>query len=64
LRTIRNYKDKTALVENVRCMIRASIGHRAKESLLVDFIVQTELDKFGDKASVIAAFFDFAKEAQ
>ena len=57
-------KDKTALVENVRRMIRASIGNRAKESLLVDFINQTDLDKLGDKASVIDAFFTFAQAEQ
>jgi len=57
-------KDKTALVENVRRMIRASIGNRAKESLLVDFINQTDLDELGDKASVINAFFSFAQEEQ
>ncbi len=57
-------KDKTALVENVRRMIRASVGNRAKEGLLVDFINQTDLDKPGDKASVIDAFFTFAQEEQ
>ena len=57
-------KDKTALVENVRRMIRASIGNRAKESLLVDFINQTDLDQLGDKASVIDAFFTFAQQEQ
>ncbi len=57
-------KDKPALVENVRRMIRASIGNRAKESLLIDFINQTNLDQLGDKASVIAAFFTFAQQEQ
>ena len=57
-------KDKSALVEDVRRMIRASIGNRAKESLLVDFIDQSDLDRIGDKASVIDAFFTFAQEAQ
>ena len=57
-------KDKTALVENVRRMIRASVGNRAKESLLVDFINQTDLDRLGDKSSVIEAFFSFAREEQ
>lgn len=60
----RKLKNKTALVENVRRMIRASIGNRAKESLLVDFINQKDLDALGDKASVIDAFFSFAQEAQ
>ncbi len=57
-------KDKTALVEDVRRVIRASLGNRAKESLLVDFINQTDLDKIGDKASVIDAFFTFAQAEQ
>jgi len=57
-------KDKTALVEDVRRVIRVSLGNRAKESLLVDFINQTDLDKIGDKASVIDAFFTFAQAEQ
>ena len=57
-------KDKASLVEDVRRVIRASIGNRAKESLLVDFINQTDLDQIGDKASVIDAFFTFAQVEQ
>ena len=57
-------KDKAALVEDVRRVIRASLGNRAKESLLVDFINQTDLDQIGDKASVIEAFFGFARVEQ
>jgi len=57
-------KDKSVLVEDVRRMIRSSIGNRAKESLLVDFINQTNLDKIGDKASIIDAFFTFAQAEQ
>ncbi len=57
-------KDKAALVEDVRRVIRASLGNRAKESLLVDFIHQTDLDRIGDKASVIDAFFTFAQAEQ
>ncbi len=57
-------KDKASLVEDVRRVIRASLGNRAKESLLVDFINQTDLDKIGDKASVIDAFFTFAQAEQ
>ena len=57
-------KDKAALVEDVRRVIRASLGNRAKESLLVDFINQTDLDQMGDKASVIDAFFTFAQAEQ
>ena len=57
-------KDKAALVEDMRRVIRSSLGNRAKESLLVDFINQTDLDKIGDKASVIDAFFTFAQAEQ
>ena len=57
-------KDKAVLVEDVRRIIRSSIGNRAKESLVVDFINQTDLDKIGDKASIIEAFFSFAQEEQ
>ncbi len=57
----RKAKDKSAVVEDVRRMIRASVGNRAKESLLVDFINQTDLDGLGDKADVIEAFFTFAQ---
>jgi len=57
-------KTKAALVEDVRRAIRASLGNRAKESLLVDFINQTDLSQFDDKASVIEAFFTFAQAEQ
>ena len=49
-------KDKAGLVEEMRRVIRASLGHRAKESLLVDFINQTDLNQISDKASVMDAF--------
>lgn len=48
----------------MRRLIRASLGNRAKESLLVDFINQTDLDQLGDKAGVIEAFFTFARAEQ
>ncbi|HRF87834.1 MAG TPA: type I restriction endonuclease subunit R, partial [Pseudomonadales bacterium] len=57
-------KDKTSLIDEVRRMIRASLGNRAKENLLVDFINQTNLDAIGDKAQVIEAFFTFAQTEQ
>ncbi|MDM7976273.1 MULTISPECIES: type I restriction endonuclease subunit R [Thalassospira] len=57
-------KSKADLVEEMRRVIRASLGNRAKESLLVDFINQTDLDQLGDKASVIEVFFAFAQAEQ
>ena len=52
------------MVDEVRRLIRASLGNRAKEGLLVDFINQTNLDALGDKASVIEAFFTYAQAEQ
>ncbi len=57
-------KSKAELVDEVRRVIRASLGNRAKESLVVDFINQTDLDQIGDKSSVIEAFFTYAQVEQ
>lgn len=57
-------KSKADLIDEVRRVIRASLDNRAKESLVVDFINQTDLDQIGDKASVIEAFFAFAQTEQ
>lgn len=57
-------KDKSTLVEEIRRIIRASTGNRAKESLVVDFINQTDLEQIQDKVSIIDAFFQFAQIEQ
>lgn len=57
-------KNKAELIEEVRRVIRASIGNRAKESLVVDFINETNLDNIADKASIIDSFFQFAQRKQ
>ncbi|SDE83187.1 type I restriction enzyme, R subunit [Paracoccus isoporae] len=57
-------KSKSELVGEVRRVIRACIGNRAKESLIVDSINQINLDELGDKAGVIEAFFAFAQAEQ
>ena len=54
-------KDKNALIEEIRGVIRASVGNRAKESLIVDFINDTNLDSITDKASIIESFFEYAQ---
>ncbi|WP_241576391.1 HsdR family type I site-specific deoxyribonuclease [Rosenbergiella collisarenosi] len=60
----RQKKGKEALTEEVRRLIRSSLGNRAKEGLIVDFIQQTNLDDMPDKASIIDAFFIFAQREQ
>lgn len=57
-------KDKATLIEEIRRVIRASIGNRAKESLVVDFINETDLETIQDKANVIDYFFKYAQEKQ
>ncbi len=57
-------KDKASLIEEVRRIIRASIGNRAKESLVVDFINETDLDSIQDKANIIDSFFEYAQGKQ
>ena len=57
-------KDKETLITEIRRVIRASIGNRAKESLVVDFINETDLDTLQDKANVIDSFFVFAQNKQ
>ena len=57
-------KGKAALTEEVRRLIRSSLGSRAKEGLVIDFIQQTNLDELPDKAGIIDAFFTFAQREQ
>ena len=60
----KNLKNKETLIEEVRRLIRSSLGNRAKESLVVDFINQTDLDQIKDKESIIEEFFTFAQAEQ
>ncbi|MDU7463665.1 MAG: type I restriction endonuclease subunit R [Haemophilus haemolyticus] len=57
-------KNKSELIDEIRAIIRSSLGNRAKESLIVDFINQTDLDNIVDKADIIESFFQFAQKEQ
>lgn len=57
-------KNKASLIDEVRRIIRASVGNRAKESLIVDFINEHDLDTMTDKASIIESFFEYAQAKQ
>lgn len=57
-------KGKNELIEEVRRLIRASLGNRAKEGLIVDFINQTNLNDITEKENIIDAFFKFAQAEQ
>ncbi|EFW0536098.1 type I restriction endonuclease subunit R [Shigella boydii] len=60
----RQNKGKGEMTEEVKRLIRSSLGNRAKEGLVVDFIQQTNLDDLPNKASIIDAFFTFAQREQ
>jgi len=57
-------KSKADLVEEVRRVIRASIGNRAKDSLVVDYINETNLDTIEDKPSILDSFYEYAQRMQ
>lgn len=57
-------KDKSSLIDEIRRVIRASVGNRAKEGLIVDFINETNLDVITDKTSIIESFFEYAQRKQ
>lgn len=60
----KNTKTKAELVEEVRRLIRASIGNRSKESLVVDYINETNLDDISDKPAILDSFYAYAQEKQ
>jgi len=55
-------KDKNKLIDEIKRIIKSSVGHRAKEDLIVKFINSFDLDQFKTPADVIEAFFEFAKK--
>ena len=57
-------KSKAELVVEIRRIVRASIGNRAKESLIVDFINETDLDTLNNRVSIIDSFYTYAQKQQ
>ncbi len=53
-------EEKIVLIDEIRRIIRASLGSRAKESLVLSFIEHTDLDEIGDVGSLLEAFYSFA----
>ncbi|MCD8213930.1 MAG: type I restriction endonuclease subunit R [Campylobacter sp.] len=58
------HADKSELTEEIRRLIRASLGHRAKESLIIDFINQTNFENIPDKPAILEAFYKFAQSVK
>ena len=62
--TNKKVSDKDELVSEITRTIRASLGNRAKEDLIVAFIHDSDLDSFADKSDIIEQFFIFAQGEQ
>lgn len=60
----KQHPNKETLKEEVTRLIRASLGNRAKEGLILEFIGQTDIDNLPNKESVIEQFYTFAQAAQ
>lgn len=58
----RESKDKGDLIQEARRLIGASIENREKESLVIAFIDEADLDEIDGKEGVIQAFFEFAQK--
>ena len=62
--TSQKVSDKDQLIEEITRTIRASLGQRAKESLIVDFINASDLDGFSEKSDILEQFYTFARQKQ
>ena len=49
------------LKEEIRRLIRSSLGTRAKEELIIEFINRTDLTKFDKNEDILEAFYEYAK---
>ena len=58
------HQDKQAVIEEARRLISANFSVRAKETLLVHFIEQVDLNGLTEKEDIIEAFYHFAQAEQ
>lgn len=54
--------DKESMKKEVRRVIRSSLGTRAKEDLIMDFINKNDLADLKDTDDILEAFYGFAKK--
>lgn len=57
----KKHGNKEVLIDEIRRTVRASVSHRDKEGLIVDFIEQVDLNRIGDRATMMEQFYTFAK---
>ena len=53
--------NNETLKEEIRRLIRSSLGARAKEELIIEFINRTDLTKFDKNEDILEAFYEYAK---
>lgn len=56
--------DKDQLIDEIIRTIRASVGNRAKESLIVDFIRNTNINAIKNRPEILEKFYTFAQKEQ
>lgn len=62
LQKARENNDIEAIKAEVRRVIRSSLGTRAKEDLIMDFISKTRLSELRNSDNIIETFYNFAKK--
>lgn len=58
----KEHNDIESLKAEVRRVIRSSLGTRAKEELVIDFINQTNLSELKNTDDILESFYSFAKK--
>lgn len=53
--------NNETLKEEIRRLIRSSLGTRAKEELIIEFINRTDLTKFDKNEDILESFYEYAK---
>lgn len=62
--TNKKVSDKDQLIDEIIRTIRASVGNRAKESLIVDFIRNTNINAIKNRPEILEKFYTFAQKEQ
>lgn len=55
-------KNDETLREDIRRLIRSSLGTRAKEELIMEFIDRSDLSKLKSKDEILNSFYEYARE--
>ena len=62
LEKTKEHDDIEILKSEIRRVIRTSLGTRAKENLVINFINKTDLKKLKNNGEILDAFYKYAKE--